>query len=503
MLSCVLGMWGCGAGPVVRVTNGRVVAGRFISERSYADFLAGALAEASGDLGTALAHYVSATREGADDPELWTRQGNVRCRLAPSDPAADADFSRALQRERQYPPALAARDSCAELRRASGATSARAPVSGEDGRRRLLAVALLDGGGASRWEALAAEGLARDDAVLQVLGLTGVAETAPDRRVAIGAVALELAGSGRLGPARALAAALLSDRGEGFGADAVMQPLVARLGIDQALLAADRQKANARSVESHVALEVVAARAWVLGDLRLARELVALPRVADPDNLGAILVSEGILGRSASRLVPRDRAGRLLAPEIVLPVARDLLNGEGVAAATRALTWCDLKTTSGDALLEPLAVDLALAGAVSEAVLPGNARIELAVRRGVAPTGELLLDSSIDARHRLLALSFVRPTDAETRALADRLTAGAAVDRLVAVGVARISLARHERTPTAARTFLEAAMASDALAAASLIDILAADGPASALEGARRHMGELARTPAEHDRATR
>ena len=78
---------GCGRGPdVMRVVNGRLVGGAFVEPEAYASFLRGAIADARGDSAEALAAYTDAAQRDSDDPEIWTRIGDVRCRANPADP---------------------------------------------------------------------------------------------------------------------------------------------------------------------------------------------------------------------------------------------------------------------------------------------------------------------------------------------------------------------------------------------------------------------------------
>src|SRR5580692_7341644 len=104
---------GCApSGQVTRVMDGRVVVGNAIAPEGYAAFLRGALAEAAGQFPEALAAYSQAASLDGGDPEVWSRIGEVRCKLSPADPRIDAAFARALKADSAYEPALEARVRC-------------------------------------------------------------------------------------------------------------------------------------------------------------------------------------------------------------------------------------------------------------------------------------------------------------------------------------------------------------------------------------------------------
>ncbi|APR79489.1 TPR repeat protein [Minicystis rosea] len=108
---------GCGEPVVVRVVDGRAVPGRFISEYAYALYGRGAEAEAHGDLAGAVRAFALAAEADPESPEIWTRLGSIRCRVAPADaplPAdAQADFARAEQIDAAFGPLWRERARCA------------------------------------------------------------------------------------------------------------------------------------------------------------------------------------------------------------------------------------------------------------------------------------------------------------------------------------------------------------------------------------------------------
>jgi len=418
---------------VIRVADGHVIPGRFIGEQAYGAFLIGALADESGDLHLALGAYEHAAHADGHSPELWTRVGRTLCRLDPHDARADGALDEALKLDAAYEPALRARDVCAVFRRdgAPGVDAllraeeldprgpaayilrvaaqpcvdkgstlpelmfvSRCHRSSDDVRHRLEALTLLHGNRVAAWEALATWGLEQGDAALAVRGMIGVARRAPARRVLLGHAAASFAASGHPIEARQLAAALLDadkDRSSaGEGKAVASLPLVARLAIDQAILDRDPQAVYARTTQAHVGVEVAAGRAWAMGNLPFARTLIESTVKADPTNLAARLVYEGASGRGASWLLPASTTTSVpLPPEVALPLARLVLVGEGVAGARRVMAFgggTKVLVLEGDTLLTPLAVDLVVAGVVTEDSLPADARVAVADKRRPHPS---------------------------------------------------------------------------------------------------------------------
>ncbi len=529
--SVALVLAGCASDDAVaRVVDGHVLAGRFIEPDAYGAFLLGALADERGDLRAALEEYQRAAALDPNEPEVWTRIGRERCRVDPGDEQSESALAEALRLDPRYEPALAVRSYCVTLRR-EGRTAAdeiaramdldlksRAPSGGNSGpsaeveRRRLEALTLLQGNRAAAWDALAAWGMAHGDAALAVRGLIGVVRSSPPRRPAVARLAIALAGSGHAVAARELAAALFDadfdvDSG-GPGHAVTSSPLVARLALDEAVRNHDAGRVYERSARAHLGLEIAAGRAWATGDLVFANGLVRPTVKADPDNLEARLVHEGTAGRARAGLLARTEASTdavvlaaPLAPEVALPFARDVLLADGVPAARRVVALGGgVRLLGGDALLTPLAVELAIAGVIVEGTLPPDARIELAVRRGVSPDERDVVDAALDDRHKLLGMAFLHPTDPATLEQTRRLTPAATEDPLIAVAIAKIALARAEPVSPEARTRLETSASTDPIAAAALVDVVHGGAPA-ALAHARARLAALAKTPAEIARA--
>ena len=113
----VLGLAGCAIDPKVpRVYEGKLVEGPFVPPEAYSAYLRGVLAEEAGDLKSALGAYEETIREDDEDPEPFTRIGDVRCRIDPKDRAADEQFAQAAAIDAHYAPLLVARARCAAAR---------------------------------------------------------------------------------------------------------------------------------------------------------------------------------------------------------------------------------------------------------------------------------------------------------------------------------------------------------------------------------------------------
>ncbi len=525
----------CGGAPqVTRVVDGRVVEGHFVEPDAYAFFLRGAMAEERADLAEAAVAYDEAARRDDQDPEIWTRIAAVRCARSPGDPEVEAALSHALSIDAEYSPALVTRARCMLARdRTGGAASvARRAAEADPGavdpelllahaedlagqaassRNRLVALTLLEGSRVPAWDALASWARAHGDAGLAARALAEVALLSPVRRAELGAVAVQMAGEGELAAARSLAAAILDAPGDrssgGLGPAAAASPLLARLAIDEAVLRRDADRARQRAVRAHLGLDVVAGRALLYGDARLARELVEPVVRADPAAPGArmVLAAAGeelsepstvaqALSRTASLREP-------VAPEVWLPFARLLSRTATSEVAHRvALELPHAPLMLGDALEGPPAVQLAVSGVLREEDLPADARIELAARRVAPPPLDAL--GSVDPRHRLFALALARPLDASVLELARRMAPAATHDPLIAVAFVRLSLARSG-TPGDAHT-LERVLAlnpADPIVAAAALDLAKRGGDERAIAPARARLTALARTPAERAHA--
>jgi hypothetical protein len=327
--------------------------------------------------------------------------------------------------------------------------------------------------------------------------------------------AVALAGDGEVVAARALAAALVDEPGDrssgGLGPAPASMPLVARLAVDEALARRDADAARRRAIRAHLGLDVVAGRALLAGDAALARDLAEPVVLSDPRATGARMVLAsaahrlGDAGRVARALDSRgseDGRSASVAAEALLPFARLIERTSSPDAARRVLeAWAPLSLLAGDALVTPVAVDLAALGSLRDDALPLDARIELAARRSEpmpqldAPTGEL------DARHRLFAWALGRPREAATLELARRLAPVSSHDSLVAVALARISLAAGRSLAPGALDPILAVDPGDPILAAAALDLAKRTGDVTAIAPARARLTALARTAGERAHA--
>jgi Tfp pilus assembly protein PilF len=515
--------------------DGRVFEGRFIEPESYAAFLRGVLAEEAGQLPEALRAFAAAAALDDRDPLVATRLGGVLCRMDPKDPRAEEAFARALRIDASFEPALDARARCARARGDDGAAAATAMLAvaadplalspevmlaevevartrAEAARDRLVALSLLQGTSVVAWDALAAWGVAHHDAMLVARALGAVARLAPSRKAELADRAVGLAGDGELFAARTLAAALLDAPGDrssgGEGPAPAAIPLVARLAVDEALARHDGARAALRATRAHLGLDVVAGRALLMGDAALARELAEPVVRADPRAKGVRMV----LATAAFRLGEGDLVTRALemprsdpAPlpaEAMLPFAELLQRVSSAEAARRMLEAASpIALLAGDALVTPLAVELAAQGVLADEALPADARLELAARRSEVLPAEGAPAASMDARHLLFAWALERPTERATLELARRLAPAADHDALVAVAMARLSLAEGRALSPAALDQLLAVNPADPIVAAAALDLAKRAGDVRAIAPLRARLTALARTPGERAHA--
>jgi tetratricopeptide (TPR) repeat protein len=392
---------GCGAEPrVVRVYDGQIVEGRYVSPEAYAAFLRGVLAEESGDLKAAVAAYGVAVVEDEDDPELMSRIGEARCKLDPKDALADRAFDAALKTDPTSATALAAKGRCALARgrtdeafelasRAAAqdpknvgleALVVRAGASRTDpaARERAIALTLAHGENSLAWDALIVWGRAHRDAELVTRGLEGLVRVAPARSLEAERGVTALLEGGDLVLARRLACAV-SDAPREMGVIGPRDPTVARLAVDEALLRGDRAVALARATRGHVSLAEVAARALLLDKKEIATSVAASVADADPGASGAVMVRAALsasgpgAGRARADLLARitDQP-----PEICAFVFADRL---GAAAGPEvAKQWLGRITRTPMAARDPLggrlAKDLADRGILPVADLPVELR---------------------------------------------------------------------------------------------------------------------------------
>ncbi|MDB4934866.1 MAG: Tetratricopeptide 2 repeat protein [Labilithrix sp.] len=390
---------GCGAEPrVVRVYDGRIVLGRYVSPDAYAAFMRGALAEEGGDLKGALTAYAMVAENDDDDPEVFTRIGEVRCKLDPKDGVADRAFERALKLDPTYAGTLAAKARCSLARgrteeaadfarRAAaqdptnveiGALVVRADAGRPDpaSRERAIALTLAHGENAAAWDALIAWGRGHRDAELVARGLEGLVRAAPARSVELERGALALLAGGELLLARRVASAVADSPRE----MAVIGPrdaTVARLAVDEALARGDSKTALARATRGHVSLPEVAARALLLDKKDIAATVAAFAGDADPGSSGAAMVKASLKDTNG-KSPPREMGAHVTdqPPEICALVFADRL--ASAAGSDVARQWLARITRTPmpprDPLAGPLALDLASRGVLPVADLPADLR---------------------------------------------------------------------------------------------------------------------------------
>jgi hypothetical protein len=278
--------------------------------------------------------------------------------------------------------------------------------------------------------------------------------------------------------------------------------------VDEALARRDGAQATLRATRAHLGLEVVAGRALLMGDAALARELAEPVVLADPSAVGARMV----LATAAFRLGKGDLMARALelpkvgaapiAAEALLPFARLVEQASSSNVARLMLeAWSPFALLEGDALVTPVAVDLAARGTLRSDALPRDASVELASRRSEvlpvdgAPAGRM------DARHLLFVWALDRPRERATLELARRLAPAAGHDGLIAVALARLSLAEGRPLSPTALDRLLAVDPADPIVAAAALDLAKRTGDARTIAPARARLTALAWTPEERAHA--
>ena len=514
MLAGGASLLGCVAGTgVQRVYDGDVIVGRFVSSEAYAAYLRGAIADAEGHADEAQRAYEEASERQPSSAEVWTRLGELRCRIAPRDPRADDALDRALALDGGYAPAWAARASCALSRGDVAAARAAARRATEldpaaDGahallartareglepamRARLLSLTATARNALVAWDALSSWARAAGDVPLWAQALRELAARAPSRRSEIAAASEALAGLGELGAARSVAAAAVDASPEPLSAG---HPLAARLAVDEAIARHDGDAVRSRATRARLSLEEIAGRALLAGARPLARELAAEVTRADPASRGARLVLAACGG------------GELVATAETLPAGPTPVAGAALVAFGIALTSSTSPEQAraamqsiargpvealidGDERVERPAVQLASYGLLDRASLTSDALVELAVVRADAPA-PAVPGAGLDPRHEYLQLALRSPADARTSPLGPRL-AGCRADPVVAAATALLALASDEPIAPDAPRALLARNAADPLLAAIALRLAERVGDRDVAGRARRTLTAL------------
>lgn len=510
----------CGASPrVVRVYDGRTVVGAYVPPEAYAAYLRGVLAAESGDLRGAVAAFERAREEDDEDPEVFTRLGDARCRLDSRDTRADDAIGKALSIDPGYAPAFAARARCASARgrAAEAEAAARQAAANDPGRvayqalvvrtasrpspelrERAIALTVSHGEHAAAWEALVAWGRSHGDAELRARGLEGLVRLSPTRTPEVERGALELLGQGFTDHARRIAAAV-ADVPESRGGFGPRDRTLARLAIDAALVGGDVDAAERRSVRGHVATSEVAARAMLQGDRELATTMARDVVLADAGAAGAQMVLAALAAKPTSAAPATHEVPAACA----LVLADALASTSSAEVAREWLTHVAREPLSPrDPLVGPLAVDLAARGVLSPDDLPVELRIELAARTREAPPEIASLPAgAIDEKHALLHHVLTNPTGKEAKALKARLAAAADGDAVVGFAVSRMLLAAGASDLAPVRKAIAAAPANPLLLAVA-VELAKRMGKPDELAPARARLMAVARTPAERALAT-
>ncbi len=481
LIAALLAPVACAKYQVTRVVDGQIMLGEVIEPQAYASFLRGAIAEAAQDYPRALVAYDEAGKLDNENPEVWTRIASVRCAINPRDSGARWAAAKALSLDADYAPAWSARAMC-ELARGEDRVSVergalraaddepkavepqvqlalleeKHPGTSEPARNRLIGLTLAQASSAVAWDALASWAKGHGDAILRARAYSEVARHAPARRAGLADEVKLLAGEGELPAARMLAAALvdvsgIGDRSSGgLGTPPAAVPLVARLAVDEAILAGNVGHVRRRATTAHLALDEVGGRALLLDMPSMAQEIVAPLAAGDPGSVGARLVlavaaydlrDYAALARAfkasnadhSSATAPFEITASALLPFVRL-VARSMspLDARTVSDALVCAPFID-----GDPLVVPVAVDLAARGALPASALPPDGLIELAIRTHVRLPAR---SQNQDARHTLLALAWQTPEAPETKGLLRHLAKAIGRDPLVTVAAARIAL---------------------------------------------------------------
>jgi hypothetical protein len=495
--------------PVERVYGGRMVSGRYIEPEAYAAFLRGAIAEAVGDVRSAIAAYEVAAELDPRGAEIWTRIGAVRCAADPRDRRADDAFGRALAMDDAAGRTWEAKAQCAFVR-GDGAGSRAAAIraaeldasadgaivllargagaeNGAATRERLVSLTLTSRDRVAAWDALARWAESHGDVVLWARALEVVAPFDRPGREAVARAAEELAGVGEMVEARSVAAAAVDAGDEPLSAP--RHALASRLSVDEAIERGDVETVRIRASRARVPLDEAAARALLAGKMALARELVSMMALADPSALGAHLVLAVAEGRDVLGAALRAHGdASSVSGAVLVAFGAALARVASPEQARESLTHVGHdRIADGDDRVVRAAVDLVARGVLLATALPPDGVVELAAM-GLADTHVLGDRRSLDARHAYLALAIEEPAGARARELGSTLARVGAWDPVVAAAAALVALASGSPVAPGAAGALLAIEPADPLLAAVALRLAEKSGDS---EGARRARAAL------------
>jgi len=512
-LSLTLVAAGCAREATVdRSYEGHLLAGRFIEPETYAAFLRGAIAEAAGDSVEALTAYARAARLDPGGPEIWTRIGAVRCAANPRDAGADAAFERALAVDDGDARVWAEKATCARIRgdeigaRAAARRAVLAPLGASPSRPArpdlgesdeakgdaLVAFTVAAHLPSAALRALVVWGESHGEIALWARALVALVKIAPLERDEVAQSAEALAGLGAVGPARLVAAAAVDASEQPLSS---RYPLAARLAVDEAIARRDPQAVRERATHAHLALDEVAARAWLAADAAMARELASTLVRADPRDDGARVVIAAVEGGAAQVPTRKRGAGSgQVSGAAWIAFAGTRVHSRSSELA-QALAGMDHQPiVAGDELVERPAAELASRGFVDATDLSADAAVELRVLRGGLP-GEgwaLPPPGAVDVRHEYLALALAQPSGARTRELGERLMHLNPDDRIVVVARSLVLLASGVPIPPATAQTLLARDSADPLIAAAALRVAERTGEYDIAKRARAALTALA-----------
>jgi tetratricopeptide (TPR) repeat protein len=465
--------------------------------------------------------YEEAQRIDHEGPETPTRIGAVLCMANPGDRKADEAFGRALEEDPTFSGLWVAKARCA-LRRgdeAAAQSDARRatelnPSADRAISRRLfhrvlgpmppgdidalLALTVTERDPAAAWNALVSWAEARGEIALWARALVERVRMAPATRDATAHAAEALAGLGELADARSVAAAAADSDAAPLACGSCA--LAPRLAVDEAIARHDASLVRKRATRVRVSIEEAAARALLMGQTSIARDLATLETAADPLATGASLVLEASDPHDWPRESKGGHRGEVVSASAWLAFGLALSRADPPQKARAALGALRHESiVAGDESSARAAVELASLGVIGIEVLPPDARVELqALRGGQSPhEGPSAADAgALDARHEYLALALAEPRSERTRQLGEQFARLRSADRVVAVASGIASLGAGLPIDRSAPAALLALSPFDPLVAATALRMAEKLGDTDVERRARAALTSLADRPA-------